>query len=40
MNRLQWWIDSGMAADAAHGLVWWVGVMFVIGGYAIWRGEK
>lgn len=40
MNRLQWWIDSGMAASAAQELVWFVVIVFVVGGYAIWRGER
>ncbi len=40
MNRLQWWIDSGMAASAAREIVWFVVIMFLIGAYAIWRSER
>lgn len=40
MNRLQWWVDSGLAAQAAQELVWFVVIMFVVGAYVIWRSER
>ena len=40
MNRLQWWVDSGLAAQAAHELVWFVVIVFVVGAYLIWRSER
>ena len=40
MNRLQWWVDSGLAAQAAQELVWFVVVLFVVGAYLIWRSER
>ena len=40
MNVAGWWISSGMAAEAARELTWFVIILFVVGGYAIWRGEK
>ena len=40
MNRLQWWVDSGLAAQAAQELVWFVVIVFVVGAYVIWRSER
>jgi hypothetical protein len=37
MNRLNWWMDSGMAAQAAQGMVWFVILVFVGIGIAMWR---
>lgn len=40
MNRLQWWVDSGLAAQAAQELVWFVVIVFAVGAYLIWRSER
>jgi hypothetical protein len=40
MNRLQWWIDSGLAAQAAQELVWFFFIVFAVSAYAIWRDNK
>ena len=37
MNKHQWWIDSGQAASAAQGLVWFVLIVFVGIGVMMWR---
>jgi cytochrome c-type biogenesis protein CcmH/NrfF len=37
MNRPDWWINSGMAADAARELVWCVVVLFVVGAVVLIR---
>ena len=37
MNRSQWWVDSGQAANAAQGLVWFVVVVFIAVGFMMWR---
>ena len=36
MNRSQWWIDSGQAANAAEGLVWFVLIVFAVIGVMMW----
>ena len=36
MGRFDWWVDSGMAADAAQGLVWFVVLVFVVLGIMAW----
>lgn len=36
MSRYQWWVDSGMAAEAAQGLAWFVLIVFVGIGVVMW----
>jgi hypothetical protein len=40
MNRHQWWIDSGQAAQAAQNLVWFVVLVFVVIGVVIYLDIK
>ena len=40
MNRSQWWVDSGQAADAAQGLVWFVVLVLVVLGIMAWLDMK
>ena len=35
--KTSWWYDSGMAAQAAQELVWFVVIVFVGIGLLIWR---
>jgi hypothetical protein len=35
--KTNWWVDSGMAAQAAQELVWFVVIVFVGIGLLIWR---
>ena len=37
MNRSQWWVDSGMAAQAAQELIWFVVIVFVVIGLMMWK---
>lgn len=37
MTSPDWWVNSGMAAQAAQELVWFVVLVFVGIGIAIWR---
>ena len=37
MNKPNWWIDSGFAAQAAQELVWFVVTVFVVLGIVIWQ---
>lgn len=37
MNRSQWWVDSGMAAQAAQELIWFVVIVFVVIGVMMWK---
>lgn len=37
---ISWWIDSGLAAQAARELVLFVVALFVMIGVAIWRDDK
>lgn len=36
MDRLNWWVDTGMAAAAARELTWFVILVFVGIGVALW----
>ena len=38
--KTNWWIESGMASQAAHELVWFVVVVFVGLGVVIWLDIK
>lgn len=40
MNKLDWWVDSGLAAQAAQELLWFVLALFVVGAYAVWRDNR
>ncbi len=35
--KTSWWYESGMAAEAAQGLVWFVVIVFVGIGLFIWN---
>ena len=35
--KTSWWYESGMAAEAAQGLVWFVVIVFVGIGLLIWN---
>ena len=37
MNAPAWWFNSGQAAEAARSLVWFVVILFVVAGVALWR---
>ena len=37
MRVPDWWFNSGMAADAARELVWFVVIVFVVIGLVMWR---
>ena len=37
MNRSQWWVDSGQAAEAAQSLVWFVVLVFAAIAVVLWR---
>ena len=37
MNRHQWWVDSGMAANAAQELLWFVVAVFIVIGIVMWQ---
>ena len=37
MNRSQWWVDSGQAAQAAQELIWFVVIVFVVIGLMMWK---
>jgi len=36
MDRLNWWVETGMAAAAARELTWFVILVFVAIGIGIW----
>ena len=36
MSKTNWWVDSGMAAQAAQELVWFVVLVVVVVGIGIW----
>jgi hypothetical protein len=38
--KTSWWYESGMAAEAARELVWFVVIVFVGIGLLIWRDIK
>jgi hypothetical protein len=40
MNRHDWWINSGQAAQAAQELVWFVVLVFVVIGVVMWLDMK
>jgi hypothetical protein len=40
MSSAQWWINSGLAAEAARELVWFVVIVFLGVGFAIWKDMK
>ncbi len=40
METPNWWISSGLAAEAAKELWWFVTAIFVGIGIAIWRSDK
>jgi len=35
--KINWWVDSGLASQAAHELAWFVILVFVGLGVMIWR---
>jgi hypothetical protein len=35
--KTNWWIESGMASEAAHELMWFVIIVFVGIGLLIWN---
>lgn len=37
MNRHDWWVNSGKAAEAAQELIWFVVLVFVVIGVVLWR---
>lgn len=37
VSQYDWWIRSGMAAEAARDLLWFVILVFVFIGYIAWR---
>jgi hypothetical protein len=38
--KTNWWIESGMASEAAHELLWFVVLVFVGIGVLIWHDIK
>ena len=40
MSGPAWWVNSGMAADAARELIWFVVIVFVVVGIAIYLDIK
>ena len=37
MKSSDWWIQSGLAAEAARELLWFVVLVFVAAGIGMWR---
>ena len=37
MSRMDWWLSSGLASQAAENLVWFVAMALAIVGIVIWR---
>ena len=40
MDRLNWWVETGMAAAAARELTWFVILVFLGIGVALWMDNK
>lgn len=40
INKMNWWYESGQAAEAAQELVWFVVIVFVGVGVIIWFNDR
>jgi hypothetical protein len=40
INKTNWWYESGQAAEAAQGLVWFVVIVFVGVGVILWLNDR
>jgi len=40
INKMNWWYESGQAAEAAQELVWFVVIVFVGVGVVLWLNDR